>query len=75
VNATPGGKYVNVATGTIELGNVYARLIATADKKQLESDTIKRYEEKFQVFLAVAFMVLCIELLINDRKKVLKNNG
>jgi len=75
VNATPGGKYLNVATGTIDLGNVYARLIATADKKQLESDTIKRYEEKFQVFLAVAFMVLCIELLINDRKKVLKNNG
>jgi len=75
VNATPGGKYLNVATGTIDLGNVYSRLIATADKKQLESETIKRYEEKFQIFLAVAFMILCIELVVNERKKVLKNNG
>jgi len=75
VNATPGGKYLNVATGTIDLGNVYSRLIATADKKQLESETIKRYEEKFQIFLALAFMILCIELVVNERKKVLKNNG
>ena len=74
VNATPGGKYLNVATGTIDLGNVYSRLIATADKKQLESDTIKRYEEKFQIFLAAAFMILCIELLVNERKKIIKNN-
>lgn len=73
VNATPGGKYLNVATGTIDLGSVYTRLIATAEKKQLESDTIKRYEEKFQIFLAVAFIILCIELLVNERKKVLKN--
>jgi Ca-activated chloride channel family protein len=74
VNATPGGKYLNVATGTIDLGSVYARLSATADKKQLESDTIKRYEEKFQIFLAVAFIILSIELLVNERKKFLKNN-
>jgi len=74
VNATPGGKYLNVATGAIDLGNVYSRLIATADKKELESDTIKRFEEKFQIFLAAAFIVLCIELLVNERKKVFKNN-
>lgn len=75
VNATPGGKYLNVATGTIDLGNVYSRLIGTADKKQLESDTIKRYEEKFQIFLAVAVLILYIELLANERKKTLNNHG
>jgi Ca-activated chloride channel family protein len=69
VNATPGGKYLNVATGTIDLGNVYAQLIATAEQKQLKSDTITRYEEKFQIFLGIAFMLLCIEFMINERKK------
>ncbi len=73
VNATPGGKYLNVSTGTIDLGNVYTRLIATAEKKKLESETIKRYEEKFQIFLGVAFVFLCIEMLINERKQVQKN--
>jgi len=69
VNATPGGKYLNVATGTIDLGNVYTRLVASAEKKELESKTVKRYEEKFQIFLALAFVLLCVEAVVSERKK------
>ena len=69
VNATPGGKYLNVSTGTIDLGEVYTRLIASAEKRDLESETIKRYEEKFQVFLGIAFALLCIEMLTSERKR------
>jgi Ca-activated chloride channel family protein len=68
-NLTTGGKYLNVATGAIDLGNVYQNLIVTADKKNLESQTIKRYEEKFQIFLAVAIILLMIEMVSSDRKK------
>ena len=67
-NATRGGKYLNVATGTIDLGTVYTTLIRSAEKKKLESETIKRYEEKFQIFLAVALILILIEMIINDRK-------
>lgn len=69
VNVTPGGKYLNVATGAIDLGNVYQQLIATAEKRELQSETIKRYEEKFQIFLSAALILLLIEMLINDRKR------
>lgn len=69
VNVTPGGKYLNVAVGTIDLGQVYIELVASADKKDLESRTIKRYEEKFQILLAAAFVLLCIETLVNDRRR------
>lgn len=69
VAATPGGKYLNVATGTIDLGNVYDNLIASAENKKHESETITRYEEKFQIFLGIAFILLCIELLITERKR------
>ncbi|MBW1900224.1 MAG: VWA domain-containing protein [Deltaproteobacteria bacterium] len=69
VNATPGGRYFNVATGAIDLGNVYIQLIASADKKALESETIKRYEEKFQIFLAIGFILLCFEMAASERKK------
>jgi Ca-activated chloride channel homolog len=68
-NVTPGGKYLNVATGSIDLGNVYQNLIVTADKKSLESETIQRYEEKFQIFLAMAIFLLMIEMVASDRKK------
>lgn len=67
VNATPGGSYLNVATGTIDLGEVYRELVLTAERKALESVTVKRYEEKFQIFLLIAFILLCFEWLLNDR--------
>ncbi len=69
VNVTPGGKYFNVATGTIDLGTVYRQLIAGAEKKELKSETIKRYEEKFQIFLSLAFFLLCLEFVISGRKR------
>jgi len=67
VNATPGGKYLNVATGTIDLGQVYLELIATAEKKDLESATIKRYEEKFQIFLMIALILLGVDAGFSER--------
>lgn len=69
VNVTPGGKYLNVATGTIDLGDVYFKLIASADKKDLESLTIDQYEEKFQIFLAAALVLYVGLLLIGDGKR------
>lgn len=69
VNATPGGKYLNVATGTIDLGEVYLQLIASAEKRDLESRTVKLYEEKYQIFLGFAFLLLCGELILSERKK------
>jgi Ca-activated chloride channel family protein len=68
VNVTPGGKYLNVATGSIDLGEVYEQLVATAEKRELESKSLTRYEEKFQVFLGLAFFLLSLELLISERK-------
>ncbi len=67
--ATPGGKYLNVATGTFDLGDIYMKLIASADKKELKSLTIDRYEEKFQIFVAIAFMLYFIEGFIGERKR------
>lgn len=67
--ATPGGKYLNVATGTIDLGAVYQDLIASAEKKDLEAQTVTRYEEKFQIFLLVALLLAGVEWVVSDRAK------
>lgn len=68
-NATPGGKYLNVATGAINLDQVYADLVATAEKREVEARTIKRYEEKFQIFLALGLAILIAEALVSERRK------
>jgi len=67
--ATPGGRYLNVATGTIDLGEVYLQLIGSAEKKKLEEETIEKYDEKFQVFLGVAFVLLGLEAIISERRR------
>ena len=69
-NATDGGKYLNVATGNIDLGEVYSKLIAGEEKRKMESKTIRLYEEKFQIFLAIAFALLVFEIFVTERKRV-----
>jgi hypothetical protein len=34
----------------------------------LEEETIEKYEEKFQVFLAIGFLMLCMEIMISERR-------
>jgi Ca-activated chloride channel family protein len=75
VDATPGGQYLNVATGTFDLGSIYEELVARAEKTQLESLSIQRYEEKFQIFLAAALMLLLLEPWIRERKRSDEKNG
>ena len=66
--ATPGGRYLNVATGTIDLGEVYLQLIGSAEKKEMVEKTIEKYEEKFQIFIGLAFLLLGIEALVSERR-------
>lgn len=68
-NATPGGRYLNVATGTIDLGEVYTKLIAGEEKREIESLTIKLYEEKYQIFLSVALFMLVLEMVVSERRR------
>ena len=60
VNATRNGVYLHVATGTIDLPEVYRQLILSEQGRAFEDQTLLRYEEKFQVFLAVALVLLLL---------------
>ncbi len=70
--ATPGGRYLPVSTGTVDLGSIYTSLVATAEKRELESRTIERYEETFQIFLAAALLLLCVEYMMGERRRLPK---
>ena len=70
VDATPGGRYLNVATGTFDLGVIYRDLLADAEKRTLESIKINRYEEKFQIFLGAAILLLLAEMALSERKRM-----
>jgi Ca-activated chloride channel family protein len=68
--ATPQGKYLAVETGTFDLDKIYRDIIASAEKRKLESETMMQYDERFQVFLVLAILLIVCEILISERKKV-----
>lgn len=62
--ATPGGVFLPVGTGTVDLARLYRDLIASADQESLEQATMIRYTERFPWFLWPLLAVLVIERLI-----------
>ncbi|MHC4582847.1 MAG: VWA domain-containing protein [Planctomycetota bacterium] len=61
VYATDGGKFLSVGPGTtLDLGEIYENLIGS---------TMFRYDEKFQIFVALGLIFLICEAFISERKK------
>jgi Ca-activated chloride channel family protein len=61
------GKYYNATPSEFELDKIYEE-ISKMEKKELSSRLFAQYEERFQYFLGVALVLLCIEFVIGDRK-------
>jgi len=68
--ATPAGAYVPVETGTFDLGQIYNDLVYSAQRRDLESTTVLEYDEKFQIFLALALILIVTEECVSERKKI-----
>lgn len=68
--ATENGKFLTVGPNqTFDLDQLYKDLVAAAEKRQMESAQSIRYEQKFQIFLAISIIILFIEVMTGERKK------
>jgi Ca-activated chloride channel family protein len=63
--ATPGGVFLDVGVGNLELDRVYRLLRREGQKKQLEATEAVRYTEAFQFPLGVALVLGMLAMLIN----------
>jgi len=71
VYLTDGGKFLSFEPGTtLDLGQIYESLIASAEERELESTTMFRYDEKFQIFVGLGLLLLVCEAFISERKKI-----
>jgi Ca-activated chloride channel family protein len=68
--ATPGGVFLNVGTGDLNLEDIYRDLIASAPSAELETLPIVQYDEMFWVFLAGSVACLFAEGLLEDRGRI-----
>ncbi len=63
------GKYYNVSSSDIDLDKIYNE-INKMEKKELASRVYSHYEDRYQYLLATAFILLLIEMLIPERKRI-----
>lgn len=64
-----GGSYVRASAREFGLDLIYKEKLSEMEKRELESKMSKQHEERFQIPLLAAFLLLTIEFLLSDRKK------
>jgi Ca-activated chloride channel homolog len=62
-----GGRYFYATTGELELQRIYDE-VQRMGKKDITSSMISRYEDRFEWFLVLGFLLLLLEMLIPERK-------
>ena len=67
---TTGGSYVRSSATEFGLELLYRERLSKLEKRELEGKLAKHYEERFQIPLALAFLLLLLEPLISERKKI-----
>ena len=65
---TTDGKYYHATPREFELDKIYED-ISRMEKKELSSRLWTQYEDRYQYFLAIALILLCIEFLVGDRRR------
>ena len=66
-----GGKYYHASPGQAELGRIYED-ISQMDKKTLASQQLAQFEDRFQYLLGIALVLLIIENLLTERRRLKK---
>jgi Ca-activated chloride channel family protein len=62
-----GGAYIQASGVALGLDELFRDHISALDRRELESAIERRYEDRFQVPVAIALLLLGIESLIGDR--------
>jgi Ca-activated chloride channel family protein len=68
IAATTNGAYVHAAGPNLGLDEIYRDYIAPMDKRELQSAMQRRFEERFQIPLLAAFVLLLVEPLVGGRR-------
>ncbi len=64
-----GGKYYISSTGESELKKIYQE-ISEMEEKELSSRKFTQFEDRFQIFLFITLILLIIETLLSERRKI-----
>lgn len=64
------GSYIRATATEFGLDILYAEKISKLEKNEIDVKMKKRYEERYQIPLFIAFCLILAEICISDRKKI-----
>ena len=67
---TTGGAYVRTSGAQFGLDLIYDQQLNKIERRDIESKMEKKYFERFQIPLAIAFLLLLTDSLLTTRKKI-----
>lgn len=70
-----GGVYLHATGAALALTDLYRDYIGTMEKRELASTLERRFEQRFQVPLAFALVLLVVEALIGERRAAGRRTG
>ncbi|MEI6863046.1 MAG: hypothetical protein WCK38_01415, partial [Candidatus Omnitrophota bacterium] len=67
-----GGSYVRATQGDFGLVLIYEKSISRLEKRDIEAKMKKNYQERFQYFLGAAVLLLLADMLLSEKKRVIR---
>ncbi len=67
IAVTGGGSYIRASSTSIGLDEIFSD-IRKMDQSELESTMYTEYNDQFQIFTALAIILMVLEIIIMDRK-------
>ena len=69
IATTTGGAYVHAEGPSLALDEVYNEYIGKMEKRELKSAMERRFEERFQLPLLLALVLIALEPLVGERRR------
>ncbi len=68
-----GGVYLHAAGAKLGLTELYRDYIGKMEKRELSSSLERRFEQRFQIPLGIAFVLLLLEPLVGERRRTARS--
>lgn len=75
IAAATGGAYIPAGTRSVDLDRIYRQKMSAAEEGGTEEAKKKYVESRYQLFLAAGLLLLILEGILSDRKKIAARMG
>lgn len=70
-----GGAYLSTEESALPLEELYLERISVLGRRNIEGDVVRVPHDRFQLPLGLAILLICVELVLRERRRVLRGDA